>query len=114
MFMTRLKMAAAVLAACVALTGSGLLVQQVLAAKPADTKAKGAPKATHQGADQSTKPIPPEKFQILHALIKPQGDERKWREVPWETSLIEARKKAAAEGKPLGIAVLNSLPFGMC
>jgi len=37
----------------------------------------------------------------IHALIKPQSGESRWMEIDWYPSVWEARKKAAAEGKPL-------------
>lgn len=37
----------------------------------------------------------------LHKLIKPQPGESRWMEIDWYPSVWEARKKAAAEGKPL-------------
>ena len=40
-------------------------------------------------------------FQSLHTLIKRQPGESRWMEVDWYPSVWEARKKAAAEGKPL-------------
>lgn len=43
----------------------------------------------------------PAEFARLHALIKPQAAESPWREVPWLTSLREAREKAIADDKPL-------------
>jgi hypothetical protein len=46
-------------------------------------------------------PIPPEQFEYLHRLIKPQADESKWAKVPWLTNLDEARRRAAAQDKPL-------------
>jgi hypothetical protein len=42
-------------------------------------------------------------FTPLQKLIKPQPGESRWLEVPWLTDVHEARKKAAAEGKPLFI-----------
>jgi hypothetical protein len=42
-----------------------------------------------------------EQFAGLHALIKPQPGESKWAEIPWLTNLPEARKRSAAEDKPL-------------
>ncbi len=44
------------------------------------------------GADDFTK---------LHALIKPQRGESRWMEIDWHPRVWEARRKAAAEGKPL-------------
>jgi len=37
----------------------------------------------------------------LHKMIKPQPGESRWMEIAWYPSVWEARKKAAAEGKPL-------------
>jgi hypothetical protein len=37
----------------------------------------------------------------LHRLIKPQADESKWARIPWLTNLQEARKRSAAQDKPL-------------
>ena len=51
-------------------------------------------------------------FQNLHTLIKPHPDEAPWADVPWETSLAEARKKAAALGKPLFVWKANGDPIG--
>ena len=46
--------------------------------------------------------LSPESFEPLHALIRPQPGEFSWyEEIPWLTSIQEAREKAAAEGKPL-------------
>jgi len=45
--------------------------------------------------------ISPEQFVKVHKLIKPHPGESRWREISWLTSLWEARKKAAAEGKPI-------------
>ncbi len=51
----------------------------------------------------------------LHKLIKPQPGESRWLEVPWLTSVWEARQKAAAEGKPIFIwAGSGGGPVGVC
>jgi hypothetical protein len=42
-----------------------------------------------------------EDFPRLHTLLKPQPGEAKWAEIPWLTSLPEARQRAAAADKPL-------------
>lgn len=47
--------------------------------------------------------IPTSEFARLTALIKPQKGESPWRDIPWLTSVSQARKKAAAEGKPIVI-----------
>ena len=47
--------------------------------------------------------ITPDQFEKVHKLLKPQPGESRWREIAWETSLWEARRKAAAEGKPIAV-----------
>jgi hypothetical protein len=47
-------------------------------------------------------PLPVERFDALRGLIRPYPGEFAWREeIPWLTSIQEAREKAAAEGKPI-------------
>ena len=40
-------------------------------------------------------------FPQTHKLIRPQPGESRWMDIPWQTSLWEARQKAAEEGKPM-------------
>ena len=47
--------------------------------------------------------LSPDDFGRLYAEIKPQAGESPWREVPWLTDVTEARRRAAAEDKPLVI-----------
>jgi hypothetical protein len=56
-------------------------------------------------AASSAEPAPfgPAEFSRLHAMLKPQAGESRWMEVEWYPSIWEARRKAAAEGKPLFI-----------
>jgi hypothetical protein len=56
--------------------------------------------------------LTPESFARLHALIKPAADEDKWSQVPWMTSLWQARKRAAAEGKPILLWEMDGHPLG--
>jgi hypothetical protein len=57
-------------------------------------------------------PIPTYQFRQLQALIKPHVGEARWAGVPWLTDLWEARRKAAAEGKPLLMRYVNGDPLG--
>ena len=57
-------------------------------------------------------PIAPEQFTKLHQLIKPGKDENQWEQIPWLTSLWEARAKAAAQGKPLVLWEMDGHPLG--
>jgi len=52
-----------------------------------------------------------EGFDTLHELIKPAPGG--FEEIPWMTSLWDARKKAAAEGKPMFIWAGGSHPLGV-
>jgi hypothetical protein len=60
----------------------------------------------------AVEPIPAGQFKALHALIKPQKGEEKWTRIPWLTSLWEARKRAAAEGKPILLWEMDGHPLG--
>ena len=47
--------------------------------------------------------LPEGEFEKLHNLIKRQPGESRWMEIDWHPNIWEARKKAAAEGKPIFI-----------
>jgi hypothetical protein len=48
-------------------------------------------------------------------LIKPAPGESKWAELPWLLDVYQARKKAAAEGKPILIwSAGGGPPIGGC
>jgi hypothetical protein len=51
-------------------------------------------------------------FESLRTLIKPHAGEDKWAEIPWLTDLWEARKRAAAEGKPILLWEMDGHPLG--
>ncbi len=57
-------------------------------------------------------PIMTAEFEQLHSLIKPKASEGKWLEIPWLTSLWEARRKAASEGKPILLWEMDGHPLG--
>ena len=60
----------------------------------------------------AVEPIPASQFNHLRAVIKPRPDEQKWLQVPWQGSLWAARKKAAAEGKPILLWEMDGNPLG--
>ena len=60
----------------------------------------------------AVEPIKPEQFVKLRALIKPEPVEDKWTQIAWMTSLWEARKRAAAEGKPILLWEMDGHPLG--
>jgi hypothetical protein len=59
------------------------------------------------GAGALAQPMPAEvklngeTFAQLRKQIRPQPGESRWMDIPWQIDVHEARKKAAAEGKPL-------------
>jgi hypothetical protein len=64
---------------------------------------RGAPTAEPIAADQ---------FARLHAQIKPDSGEDKWATIPWQTSLWQARRDAAAQGKPILLWEMDGHPLG--
>ena len=64
--------------------------------------------ARGQGAEP--KPIAVDHFEKLRAQIKP--DPGGFEDIPWMTNLWEARRKAAAEGKPMYVWSGGGPPCG--
>jgi hypothetical protein len=64
--------------------------------------------ATCNAAD----PIPPESFGKLQAVIAPDAGEDEWAQIPWRTSLWEARVEAARAGKPILLWEMDGHPLG--
>ena len=61
------------------------------------------------------KPIPPEQFEAISKLIKPQPGELLFQQIPWLLSVHDARVKAAAEGKPILVwSGSGGAPLGVC
>ena len=86
-----------------------------LALMPASAEERPAPSE----AKQSTRELlTPESFAQLHRTLRLQPDEYRWDEIPWLASVWHARKKAAAENKPIFVfgtagAGFND-PLGNC
>ncbi len=73
----------------------------------------GATLALLTGPDLiASEPIDREQFAELHRMIQPRPDEEQWLQIPWQTSLSEARRKAAAEGKPILLWEMDGNPLG--
>ena len=105
MFMTKLRIAVAL--ALVA-TAAGALACQSLAADqpvPSGADKRAAKKKTGDEVSPAT-------FDKLHALIKPDP-KTSFENVPWMTSLWQARRKAAAEDKPIVLWAGDPLPLGI-
>ncbi|MCH7725915.1 MAG: hypothetical protein IH991_05460 [Planctomycetes bacterium] len=59
--------------------------------------------------------LTPRQFAGYQALIKPAAHESPWAKISWHASVWEARKQAAAEGKPILIwSGGGSPPLGAC
>ena len=62
--------------------------------------------------------LTPESFLRLHSLIRPHDNEWRHLRVDWLTDVVAARKKAAAEDKPLVICYTGGAgynePLGTC
>jgi hypothetical protein len=114
MFLTKLKTAAVVLPACLAFTGMGFLMPQAPAEEPPQAQAKAEPKAANQRVSDAVIELTPAEFGRLHATLRPKAEEMRFGKVPWMFDLWEARKKAAAEGKPLLILGASGNPCGTC
>ena len=120
---SKVKERAAIILVAVGLAGSGLLAPQSLAQKPPEVaqaqEPSKLPVLTPDKAPRATKlDSTPESFAKLHALIGPQENEWRHLRVHWLTDVVAARKKAAAEDKPLvfihtGGAGYNE-PLGIC
>src|SRR5262245_28755778 len=86
---------------------NGSLLLPLLAARPA---------AAEVGSSKEL--LTPASFESIHRMIGLQPGEYRWDEIPWITSIWHARKKAAAEDKPIlhfstGGAGFND-PLGNC
>ena len=62
-------------------------------------------------AAQPPEPITPEQFKQLQTVIKPAPTEDRWARIPWMTDLWEARRRAAAEGKPILVWEMDGHPL---
>jgi hypothetical protein len=59
--------------------------------------------------------IPADQFVKLLTLIKPQPGELRFQQIPWLLDVWEARKRAAAEGKPILVwSGAGGAPIGVC
>ena len=57
-------------------------------------------------------PVPEAQVAQVTALIRPAAGEEKWAAIPWQTSLWEARTRAAREGKPILLWEMDGNPLG--
>jgi hypothetical protein len=91
MWLTKRKTRVALVLVTLGSVGA-ILRQQAAADEPAFPQ---------QSARATKDQLTAKSFVELHRLIIAQPDEYRWDEIPWVTSIWHARKKAAAENKPL-------------
>ncbi len=61
---------------------------------------------------RAAEPIRPADFGKIQALVKPSTGDDKWAQIPWLTDLWEARRRAAAQGKPILLWEMDGNPLG--
>src|SRR5437016_5394886 len=103
MWLTKFKAIGTALAVATILAGWSLLEQETLADKPRRA---------------SKLDLTADSFPKLHALIRPHDNEWRHLKVEWLTDVAAARKKAAAEDKPIVICYTGGAgynePLGTC
>ncbi|HKB35934.1 MAG TPA: hypothetical protein VKD72_05740 [Gemmataceae bacterium] len=107
MMTTKRKSIAAVLAVMLAAGAGGVSTQSRAGAKPQE---KAEPLANVRASADVKDSLSDATFPKLHALIRPRPGG--FDDIPWLTSLWQARKKAAAEGKPILLWVGDGHPLG--
>ena len=55
---------------------------------------------------------PAQKTADIIAVIAPAKNEQAWLQIPWETDLTTARRKAVAENKPIFLWEMDGHPLG--
>lgn len=92
---------------------AGIAVAACFSTLPAGDK-----DAPEDAARASRHDLTPASFRKLHSLIRPHEDEWRHLEVRWLTDVVAARKKAAAEDKPIVICYTGGAgynePLGVC
>src|SRR5437879_5750429 len=83
------------------ITGALVMALAVIGTSVGVASYQSPPAVQAQAQGEQPRPIPAEQFDKLHKLIKPQQGELRFQEIPWLLNVTEARKKAAAEGKPI-------------
>jgi hypothetical protein len=113
---TRIKSGLAAVAVLAALVSFAASNQPGRADDPvAPANARTVPESSRRSAKQD---LTLENFSKLHALIRPHDEEWRHLRVQWLTDVVAARKKAAAEDKPIIICYTGGAgynePLGTC
>lgn len=94
--------------------GLVLGVSAMLAQEPAEP----ARQASLISARASKLDLTPASFASLHALVRPHDNEWRHLKVEWLTDVVAARKRAAAQDKPIVICYTGGAgynePLGVC
>ncbi|MCI0456565.1 MAG: hypothetical protein L0Z62_06250 [Gemmataceae bacterium] len=89
---------------------SALLAQQPVA--------PGSKEPAGKAARGTKLDLTPDSFPKIHALVRPQQHEWRHLKVRWLTDVVAARKRAAAEDKPIVISYTGGAgynePLGVC
>jgi hypothetical protein len=87
----------------------------LLIPRPARTQDKDSAAKSNRSAKLD---LTPDNHSKLHALIRPHETEWRHLKVEWLTDVVAARKKAAAEDKPIVICYTGGAgynePLGVC
>jgi len=114
MFLAKCK----IIALSVAAFAGAAVSFTVLRAQPAAPAAPTAAALEAQAVQTTKLDLTPESFAKLHALVRPQPSEWRHLQVQWLTDVVAARKKAAAEDKPILICYTGGAgynePLGVC
>jgi hypothetical protein len=106
MLLSKLKNATGALLIAGAIAGAAGLIYE--------PRASGQP----EGAPPEPAPLPPiapEHFARLLRLIKPGPGELRFHAIPWLLDITQARKQAAALGKPILVwSGAGGAPLGIC
>jgi hypothetical protein len=82
------------------------------------TAAAGEPESTGPAIRGSKHDLTPESLPNLLAVVRPQETEWRHLQVQWLTDVVAARKRAAAEDKPIVICYTGGAgynePLGVC
>jgi hypothetical protein len=64
------------------------------------------------GPAAAAAPIVAADFDAIRKVVLPHGDESVWTQIPWGADLWQARRRAAAEGKPILLWEMDGHPLG--
>lgn len=65
------------------------------------------------GASAGPQELDTKSFEKMLKLVKPSPEESSWSDIPWIVDQDKARRKAAAEGKPLVVWNMGGEPLGV-